>query len=110
MDKAALFAERLPRGEVEIPNVGTVTVRGLSRIELLLAGKLSDQGPAAMERRMLAFAMVDPEMSEGDVERWQQSAPAGEIQPIVAKVNELSGIGRDAQKEAYKSLRDESGA
>lgn len=110
MDKAALFADRLPREDVEIPGVGTVTVRGLSRAELLLAGKLSDQGAAAMERRMLAFAMVDPEMSEGDVERWQGACPAGEIQPIVAAVNRLSGIGKDAEKEAYKSLRGESDA
>lgn len=110
MDKAALFAERLPRADVDIPGVGTVTVRGLSRMELLLAGKLSDQGPAVMERRMLSYAMVDPEMSEADVEKWQACSPAGEIAPVVAKVNELSGIGAGADKEAYKSVRGGSDA
>lgn len=110
MDKAALFAERLPRAEVEIAGVGVVTVRGLSRAELLLAGKLSDQGAAVMERRMLAYAMVDPAMSEADVERWQSAAPAGEIQPIVAKVNELSGIGQGADKSGVQSVRNEPGS
>lgn len=110
MEKAKLFEDLIPREDIEIPGRGTITVRGLSRIELLLAGKLSDEGAAAMERRMLAFAMVDPEMTEEDVKRWQNASRAGEIQPVIAKVNELSGIGKDAQKEAYKSLREEPGA
>jgi hypothetical protein len=108
MEKTALLTERLPRDEVEIKGVGTVTVRGLSRYELLLAGKGQNDDVAAMERRMLSMALVDPEMSEDDVAAWQKCSPAGEIMPIVNKINELSGVGREAQKEAYKSLRDES--
>lgn len=105
MDKATLTTRRVPTAELEIPGVGTITVRGLTRAELLLAGKNTDD-TATMERRMLAFAMVDPEMSEKDVEAWQKASPAGEIGPISKKVNELSGLG-DAAKEAYKSLRGE---
>jgi hypothetical protein len=108
MDKSALTTPRVPTGEVEIPGVGTITIRGLTRFELLLAGKTSGEDSVVMERKMLAFAMVDPEMSEKDAEEWQKASPAGELAPVVAKVNELSGIGHEAQKEAYKSLRDES--
>lgn len=111
VDKGALFgAPRLPEEDVEIPRIGTIRVRGLSRVELLLAGKLSDQGVATMERRMLCYGMVHPKVTEDEVQRWQESAPAGEIQPIIAVVNRLSGIGKDVQKEAYKSLRDAAGA
>jgi hypothetical protein len=106
MDKDALFAARLPQEEFEIPGVGTVTIRGLSRAELLLSGKHSDAGALVMERHMLHYAMVDPAVSVADVEKWQRAAPAGELQPLVNKVNELSGIGRDVQKEAIKSLRE----
>ncbi len=105
VDKDALFAARLPQEEVEIPGVGTVLVRGLSRAELLLAGKHSEAGALVMERHMLHYAMVEPAVSVGDVERWQRAAPAGELQPLVDKVNRLSGIGKDIQKEAIKSLR-----
>jgi hypothetical protein len=107
MDKNALTTPRVPTGEVEIPGVGTIKVRGLTRIELLLAGK-NTEDVAVMERRMLAYALTDPEMSEKDVEAWQKASPAGEIAPVVAKVNELSGVGRAAQKEAYATFRDGS--
>lgn len=110
MDKAALLTERLPRADVELPDgTGTVTVRGLSRYELLLAGKgASESDVASVEQRMLSMAMVDPELSISEAETWQRVSPAGEIAPVVAKINELSGVTKQAQKEAYKSLRGES--
>jgi len=108
VDKIALMTERLPRDEVDIPGLGTVTVRGLSRYELLLAGKAGTDDLVASERRLVSMGMVDPEMSEDDVAAWQKCSPAGEIAPVVLKINELSGITREASKEAYKSLRDES--
>lgn len=110
MDKEALFAPRLPEDDVEIPGIGTVRVRGLSRHEMLTAGRLESKGVEAMERYMLHCGMVDPAIGEDDAARWQKVSPAGEIMPVVAKINELSGIGPGAQKEAYKSVRDEPDA
>lgn len=106
--KQRLLTPHLEQSPVEVPGLGTVTVRALNRWELLAAGKTEKQGVAAMERAILAFAMVDPALTEDEVGQWQKSAPPGEIQPVLAKVNELSGIGQSAPKEAYKSLRDES--
>jgi hypothetical protein len=110
MDKADLFVDNAEREDVEISR-GVVTVRTLSRAEILLCTKLSDQGALAMERRQLSLAMVDPDMSEADVERWQ-AVPGSfqDIQKVVEAVNRMSGIGKAAQKEAYKSLPSESGA
>ncbi|MES2211414.1 MAG: hypothetical protein V4515_14720 [Chloroflexota bacterium] len=105
-----MFVDRLQREDVEIPGVGTITVRALTRMELLLAGKLSDQGVAAVERRMLSYAMVDPEMSEAEVERWQKCSPAGDIQPLMPAINRLSGIGQGAEKSGVQSVRGEPGA
>lgn len=110
MDKEALFVSRLPEDDVEIPGVGIVRVRGLSRHEMLTAGRLESKGVEAMERLMLHYGMVDPAIGEDDAARWQKVSPAGEIMPVVARINELSGIGPAAQKEAYKSLRDEPDA
>lgn len=110
MDKSALLTERLPRGEVEIEGVGTVVVRGLSRYELLLAGKSANGDVLAAERRTLAMGMVDPEMTEADVEQWQKSSPAGEIMPVMQKINDLSGVTKQAQREAYAAFREEPGA
>jgi hypothetical protein len=109
MIKSDLFEWRLPKDEVEIPGVGTITVRGLSRIEMLHAGR-GEPDPETMERRMLAIAMVDPPLTESEAGDWQNISPAGELMPVLAAINRLSGIGRDVQKEAYKSLREESGS
>lgn len=109
MDKAALFTERIPRAEVEIPGIGTVTVRGLSRYELQLTGK-GTEDPSLIERRMLAYALVDPELTEAEVETWQRVAPAGELAPVTEAIRDLSGLKPGANKEAYKSLRDDADA
>lgn len=109
MDKEALFRPRIEEADVDIPGVGTVRVRGLTRWELLTAGKQESKGPMAMERIMLHFGMVDPALTEDEAARWQKCSPAGELMPVLARINELSGIGKDVQKEAYKSLRSESG-
>jgi hypothetical protein len=106
MDKALLLNRRLPEGEVDIPGVGTVRVRGLTRQEMLDSGQAAEQGTLVMEREMLSRALLDPEMSAEDVALWQENAPANEITPVVQKVNELSGITPDAAKAAYKSDGD----
>ncbi|HEX6969408.1 MAG TPA: hypothetical protein VF174_11455 [Micromonosporaceae bacterium] len=104
VDKDMLLKPRLPEADVDIPGVGTVRVRGLSRDEVLVVRKATDaehvDGPRALtlERKLLAAAMVDPQLSEAEVGRWQQSAPAGELQPVVEKVQELSGLDEGAAK------------
>lgn len=115
--KSRLLKPRLPEADVEVPGVGTVRVRGLTRDEVLVMRKATDNansidGPRTLvlERKMLASAMVDPPMTEAEIGQWQKAAPAGELEPITHKVQELSGMLDDAAKEQYKSLRDESGA
>jgi hypothetical protein len=109
MDKAALLTDRIPRGEVEIPGVGKVTVRGLSRYELHLSGKGTDDA-GTVERRMIAMSMVDPQLTEAEVELWQKNSSAGELASVTVAIRDLSGLNPGADKEAYKSLRDEPDA
>lgn len=103
IDKSALLKRRLREDEVEIPGVGTVRVRGLSREEMIgsEAGELS---VLEAERRLVAMGMVDPPMTEEEVAQWQAASPAMEINDVAAKINELSGIKQGAAKEAYKSV------
>lgn len=112
IDKDKLLAPRhdtthgMPEEDVEIPDVGTVRVRGLTRGEVFLVQKL--QGTDAIERRILAIGMVDPQLTESEVRRWQQHSPAGEIEPVVDAIRRLSGLSDNASKESYKRIRDES--
>lgn len=105
MDKELLFKPRLTEADVEIPGVGTVRVRALNRAEAMRVE--STKGTEARERVILALGMVDPELTEAEVGRWQTAAPAGELQPVAVRIAELSGLLEAAPKEAMQTFRGE---
>jgi hypothetical protein len=115
MDKEALFRPRLPEDDVQVPGVGTVRVRGLSRVEVLQARKATDEatmdGPRmlTLERKMLAAALVDPALSEAEVGKWQAVAPAGELVPLIQAIERLSGLSDDAPKSGVAGDGGEPG-
>jgi hypothetical protein len=104
MDKDLLFKARLPEGEIDVPGVGTVRVRGLTRGEVFAVQEV--KGVAYAERKILALGMLDPELTETEAGRWQESSPAGEMEPVVELIRELSGLAEDAPKTAMRSFRD----
>lgn len=105
MDKELLFKSRLTERDVEVPGVGTVRVRALSRAEVL---KVKDKplDESRMERMLLSYALIEPELTEAEIGEWQAASEAGEIEAVCKEVMELSGLGVDSAKEAYKSVRD----
>lgn len=107
----ALCRVDLPEEKHELPNRGLVlTLRGLSHDEGLSLeeyGKKEGITNAMYEQRMLSQAVVWPKMSAGQVKAWQKAASAGELNGVVEVVMRLSGMGKDAAKEAYKSVSGE---
>lgn len=115
--KGRLLSTRLDQADVDIPGLGTVRVRALTRAEAISVRKATDREDTMdglrlliLERKMLAAALIDPPMTEDEVRQWQQAAPAGELDPVVARVQELSGMVEGAQKAAYKSVRRDPGS
>jgi hypothetical protein len=108
MDRSELFRQRIPQEDIEILDVGVVTVRGLSRHEAIVMQ--AQKGVLAQEMVMLCFGMVEPMLTEDEVKRWQRCSPAGELEPVTKLISRLSGMGPDADKESYKSLRNGSDA
>lgn len=114
LDKDKLLGPRettasgFPEADVPVANMGIVHVRGLSRIEGFLLQKIDNL--EIRERKMLALAMVDPVMSEHEVGTWQVMAASGELDPVAAKVLELSGQGDNAAKLIYKAFEADPGA
>lgn len=102
-DKELLFKPRLPEADVDVPGVGTVRVRGLSRSEAMSL-RASADNVEAVDRRMLFLGLVDPKLTEDEVSQWYAASPAGEIEPITIKISELSGMTEGAAKEAYKAF------
>lgn len=115
-DKAALLAKReapgtvsgYPEDDVPVPGFGTVRVRGLSRFEVLHIQSNHGKGVAAVEQLTVSLGLIDPPMTEAEVKVWQKVDVSGEIDPVTQRIGELSGMIRGADKEAYKSVRDES--
>lgn len=111
MDKSALLADRVTivTEPVEIPGVGTITIRGLSRFEFLLAQKKYPDDTLKQERFILSTAIVDPVgLTEDDIETWQKSSGPMEINEVATAVNRMSGIGKDAAKSVVPEVPDES--
>jgi hypothetical protein len=97
VDKEALFRPRLAERDVEVPGIGTVRVRSLSRTEALsIKGK--EMPAAKMERLILSLAMVDPVLTEDEVKRWQDASPAGETNDVQQAILELSGMTKEVAK------------
>lgn len=104
MDKGALFTRRLAEEDIELPGVGTIRVRALSRAEALAVTD-KKMPVAEMEQRLLAMAMVDPVMSEADVRQWQDAAGAGELEPVTEVIQRLSGLRKEAAKSGLPPVR-----
>lgn len=107
MDKELLFKARVPEDTVDIPGLGTVRVRGLSRGEVFAVQQA--KGLAATERKILAFGMLDPALTEAEAGRWQEASPGGELEPVVDKIRDLSGLSEDSEKKAMSTFPDEPG-
>lgn len=106
VDKHALMAPRLPEDDVEIPGVGTVRVRALSRAEAMSVQRLAKKD---QDVHTIALGMMDPPMSVDDVQRWAEASPAGEMEAVARRIAQLSGVLTEgAQKSGVPGVRDES--
>lgn len=98
-----LVAPRLVEDEYEIPGVGTVGIRGLSRQEVIDLQKLEGDVDVR-ERRMVSLGLVDPPVTEEDVAKWQKTSLAGEIEGLTVAIGNLSGLGVKADKSGVPGV------
>lgn len=104
VDKAALLTKRFGVEDVEVPGVGTVQVRALTRAEALSVQGV-EMDAEVLEQKLIAMAMVDPQLTEPEVKEWQGCATAGEIQIIVEAIVRISGMEGYTAKAAYANFR-----
>lgn len=108
VSKEDLFKRRVKEVDVEIPDVGTIRVRALTRTEVLSLGVVPGQGAeldlAEAERKVISAGMVEPPMTQDDVKAWQDSSPAVEINAVFLAIVELSGLTGEMPKEMVKQF------
>lgn len=103
MDKSKLLSKRMRTVEVPIGEDGdTVTVQALSREQALHVANKNMPADQA-ERYVISRALIEPKLTEAEVKVWQENSEAGEIQTVFEAVIRLSGMTKDAGKDAYKS-------
>lgn len=103
MDKSELLKKRVgATREVEIPDVGTITVRGLSAGEVK---QWKGRPEREVERMVLATAMVDPVLTPEEVDEWAEAAPFGHLVEVLQAVYDLSGVSAGAAKSGIPGLR-----
>jgi hypothetical protein len=83
--------------DVALSNGRVVKVRGMSRMELMLSRKGTEDA-GEIERRMLSYCMVAPTMTVEQVKAWQKATGPMVIAPVTETIRELSGLGEGADK------------
>lgn len=81
---------------------GEVVVRGLSRSEASMCGRLDDQDD--VETLALHFGLVEPHLSQDEVRLWRSQDESGELQKVVDAIQRLSGTAPGQGKDATKSV------
>lgn len=84
--------------DVALPSGQLVTVRGLTRAELLINARGADGDGALIERRNLATCLVRPTLTADQAEHWHRTAAAGDLVDVVGTIRRLSGLDEGAQK------------
>lgn len=104
VDKAALLTRRFGTEDVEVPGLGTMQVRALTRAEALSVQGV-EMDVEVLEQKLISMALVDPKLTEVEVKEWQACASAGEIQVIVEAIVRISGLEGYSAKAAYANFR-----
>jgi hypothetical protein len=92
--------------DVTLPSGRLVRVRGLSRYELLLNGK-GTEDTLEIEARNISTCMVQPKLTQAQAKAWQKRDTAGgDIKALSEYIRDLSALGEGAQKSELDSPRD----
>ncbi len=106
MDKAKLLAKREASYRDVAVDVGTVRVRGLTKAEVQTC---QDQDGDTVANKVIAAGMVDPVLTEDEVDEWLSTAPAGDYVRVMEALSELSGIDEGAAKSGVSEVRGRPG-
>lgn len=99
MDKSKLFENRLPEEDFNLEGIGVLKLRSLNRFEALLVAEA--QTNQLRESKILKYGVVDPKLSDEDVEKWAKCSPGGEIEKVTEAIARLSGMLEGSEKEQF---------
>lgn len=92
--------------DVDLGDGRVIKVRGLTRYELILSGKGTDDA-TLVERRNLAACVVEPKLTLAMAEKWQKSSTPDVIAKVTIAIRRLSGLGEGAPKSDVSADGDD---
>jgi hypothetical protein len=112
VDKQTLMRRRavLMTEDVELAPDVVVTVRALTNGQVRQCREAAGNNRLNYEHRLIAMALMDPEMTVAEVAQWAEGdpndpedvgAPAGDVVAIMGAIQRLSGL---AEGDATKSV------
>lgn len=104
IDKDSFLKPLLPEKDVDLPGLGTVRVRGLSRAEAVRLAEVKGDTPK-LECRILSYGLVDPVLTADELFDWYDRAPSGWVDLIVNAITALSAIDEGAAKSGVPGVR-----
>lgn len=107
ISKADLLKVKVDTRVYVVEGVGEVKYRGLTRGEAVgLQGKQMDA--SAMDRKLLATAVVDPKLTEEEWGEVADATPAGLLSGLSEAIAEASGMRVADAKAAYAQFREQA--
>lgn len=82
-----------------------VRIRAMSRQQMWAIQQVGAGKPRQIEQETIAASLVTPAMTPQQVGAWMAAdAAGGDIAELTIAIRDLSGLGEDAAKAAYKSV------
>lgn len=106
MTREQILARKLGRDTVDLPDGGTIEVRGLNRREAMHVSALEDHYDRDVY--LVATGMVDPVMTEDDVRAWGDQDDSGTMEIVSQRIGELSRMVEGAGKSRVSRARRRS--
>lgn len=103
MEKGQFLLPRLRETVIDL-EVGQVRVRALARPHAVEIHGVKDL--AEQERLSLLYGLVDPELTRDEVDQYYATADYGEVQTIVATIQDLSLQGKAGHKSGVPGVRE----
>ncbi len=96
LTREQILARKTGRGKATLPDGSTVSIRALTRDEVLALQDLETL--ADKDNFLVAKGMTDPVLTVDDVAAWAAAGDAGDIAAVSDAIGELSGLKAGAGK------------
>lgn len=89
VSKDAFLKGHLPELDVEVPEIGTIRIRGLSRSESL---RSVDFESAEREAQVLAWGILEPPLTADEAQTWRDNVTPAVANAVIHEILMLSGM------------------